>query len=35
MKDHMLDSFFAPRAVAFAGSIKPGKIGYDMIKNMK
>lgn len=35
MNDHMLDSFFMPLAVAFAGSIKPGKIGYEMIKNMK
>lgn len=35
MKDHFLDSFFMPEAVAFAGSIKPGKIGYEIIKNMK
>lgn len=35
MKSHFLDSFFMPNAVAFAGSIKPGKIGYEIIKNMK
>jgi len=35
MKSHAFDSFFAPKAVAFAGSIKPGKIGYEIIKSMK
>jgi len=35
MKTISFDSFFVPRAVAFAGSIKPGKIGYEIIKNMK
>ena len=35
MKGHILDSFFVPKAVAFAGSIKPGKIGYEIIKSMK
>ena len=35
MNSHFLDSFFTPKAVAFAGSIKPGKISYEIIKNMK
>ena len=35
MNSHFLDSFFTPKAVAFTGSIKPGKIGYEIIKNMK
>lgn len=35
MKTHFLDRFFVPKAVAFAGSIKPGKIGYEIIKSMK
>ncbi|MBM3293456.1 MAG: CoA-binding protein [Candidatus Aminicenantes bacterium] len=35
MTGHPLDSFFAPLAVAFAGSVKPGKIGFELIRNMK
>ena len=35
MRSHPFDSFFAPKAVAFAGSIKSGKIGYEIIKSMK
>jgi len=35
MKRHFLESFFAPEGVVFAGSIRPGKIGYEMIKSMK
>jgi len=35
MSSQSLDSFFTPKAVAFAGSIKPGKIGYEIIKSMK
>ena len=35
MKTHFLDRFFVPKAAAFAGSIKPGKIGYEIIKSMK
>ena len=35
MKTHFLDRFFVPKAVACAGSIKPGKIGYEIIKSMK
>jgi acyl-CoA synthetase (NDP forming) len=35
MRSHVFDCFFAPKAVAFAGSIKPGKIGYEIIKSMK
>ena len=35
MRSHAFDSFFKPKAVAFAGSIKPGKIGYEIIKSMK
>jgi len=35
MTRHFLDSFFVPEAVVFAGSVKPGKIGYEMIKSMK
>lgn len=35
MRSHAFDAFFKPKAVAFAGSIKPGKIGYEIIKSMK
>lgn len=35
MENQVLDSFFLPKAAAFAGSIKPGKIGYEIIKSMK
>lgn len=35
MKSHVFDSFFEPEAVALPGSIKPGKIGYEIIKSMK
>ena len=34
MKSHALDSFFKPKSVALAGSIKPGKINYEIIKSM-
>lgn len=32
---HAMDSFFNPAAVAFLGSTKPGKIGYEMLKSMQ
>lgn len=35
MRPRVFDNFFSPKAVAFAGSIKPGKIGYEIIKSMK
>jgi acyl-CoA synthetase (NDP forming) len=35
MRDRVLDAFFMPEGVVFFGSIKPGKIGYEIIKSMK
>ena len=35
MTHEIFDSFFMPEGVAFLGSIKPGKIGYEILKSMK
>jgi acyl-CoA synthetase (NDP forming) len=35
MRDTILDAFFMPEAVVFFGSIKPGKIGYEILRSMK
>jgi len=35
MTNRALDSFFLPQGVVFFGSIKPGKIGYEILKSMK
>jgi len=35
MRDKVLDAFFEPAGVAFFGSIKPGKIGHDILKSVK
>ncbi|MBW2122419.1 MAG: hypothetical protein JRH07_11300, partial [Deltaproteobacteria bacterium] len=35
MSGRIFDSFFAPKGVAFFGSIRPGKIGYEIIKSTK
>ncbi len=35
MKRNVFDSFFEPKSVTVFGSIKPGKIGYEITKSMK
>jgi len=35
MTTNVLDVFFKPRGVVFFGSIKPGKIGHDILMNVK
>lgn len=35
MGDTIFDAFFMPGGVAFFGSIKPGKIGFEILKSMK
>ena len=34
MREDLFDSFFTPEGVVFLGSIKPGKIGYEILKSM-
>ena len=35
MSIELFDAFFKPDGVVFLGSIKPGKIGYEMLKSTK
>jgi acyl-CoA synthetase (NDP forming) len=35
MTGKIFDAFFKPEGVAFLGSIKPGKIGYEILKSME
>jgi acyl-CoA synthetase (NDP forming) len=35
MGDSIFDSFFVPTGVAFLGSIRPGKIGYEILRSVK
>lgn len=35
MADYLFDSFFNPRGVVLFGSVKPGKIGYEILRSIK